>query len=101
MPPATRPLPPGLLRLHHGDARRVEALLGPFSSESDPLLTCTITSPPYGNLKDYGHPDQIGYGQPYDEYLVEMRRIFRSVLKHTREDGAMWVVADTLRPADG
>jgi DNA modification methylase len=85
--------------MHEGDARQLDYLLNRYSTPSKPLLTATITSPPYGNLKDYGHPDQIGWGQPYEESLVELRRIFRSIYRHTRDDGCLWVIADSLRPA--
>ena len=90
--------PTGLFDLHPGDARRLDELLSPFSGPSDPLLTCTITSPPYGDLKNYGDPDQIGWGQPYDEYLTDLRRVFRAIAKHTRDDGSLWIIADTLQP---
>lgn len=86
--------------VHPGDARHLAKLLGQRSSGSDPLLSCTITSPPYADLKNYGHVDQIGWGQSYDEYLVEMRRVFRALHQHTRPDGSLWLIADTLR-ADG
>jgi hypothetical protein len=48
-------------------------------------------------MKDYGHKDQIGYGQPDDEYLLDMRRIFRALFAHTRRDGSLWLIADTPR----
>lgn len=96
--PSFRPLRPAVFDLHPGDARRLDELLSPFSGPAKPLLTCTITSPPYGDLKNYGHPDQIGWGQPYDEYLTDLRRVFRAVAKHTRDDGSLWIIADTLRP---
>jgi DNA modification methylase len=83
--------------VHQDDARRLGQLLEPHSPTANPLITCTITSPPYGNLKNYGHPDQIGYGQPYEEYLIELRRVFRTLYRHTRADGSLWVIADTLR----
>jgi DNA modification methylase len=92
--------PEALFGLHPGDARQLDYLLRPFSNEREPLLTCTITSPPYGNLKNYGDPDQIGWGQPYDEYLASLRGIFRNVALHTRDDGCLWVIVDTLRPRD-
>jgi DNA modification methylase len=92
--------PRGLFTVHQGDARNLEHLLGRYSSPSHPLLTATITSPPYGDLKDYGHRDQIGFGQPYEEYLVELRRVFRTVYTHTRDDGCLWVIADSVRPGD-
>lgn len=84
--------------VHQGDSRRLELLLSRHSSPARPLLTTTITSPPYGSLKDYGHKDQIGYGQPEDEYLIDVRRVLRSVYEHTRSDGSLWLVADSLRP---
>lgn len=89
--------PTEFFTVHTGDARRLDLMLSLYSSPSRPLLTSTITSPPYGGLKDYGDPAQIGHGQPFDEYLVEMRRVFRSVYRHTKPNGSMWVVADTLR----
>ncbi len=75
-------------------------MLRNYSSSSKPLLTTTITSPPYADLKDYGHPDQIGFRQPYDEYLVEIKRIFRNVYNHTRDYGSLWLIVDTLRPGE-
>jgi DNA modification methylase len=84
-------------KLHQGDARHLRKLLDRLAEPNNPPLTCTITSPPYGAVKNYDHPDQIGWGQPYDEYLVEMRRIFQLVYQYTRLDGSMWLIADTLR----
>jgi DNA modification methylase len=72
-------------------------LLGQLNETKTPSLMCTITSPPYGAMKNYDHPDQIGFGQPYDEYLVEMRRVFRLLHQSTMAEGSMWVIADTLR----
>src|SRR5436853_4305641 len=91
--------PPGFFTVHPGDARQLDILLS--KAHQQPILTCTITSPPYGNLKDYGHPRQIGWGQPHEEYLVEMRSVFRSLFRHTKGDGSLWLIADTLREADG
>jgi DNA modification methylase len=89
-----------LFTVHPGDARNMRKLLDRLYEPNGPPLTCTITSPPYGSVKNYGTDDQIGWGQPYDEYLVEMRRIFRALYQYTRMDGSMWLIADTLR-ADG
>jgi DNA modification methylase len=89
--------PQGFFTVHQGDARRLDLFLSEFSSARHPLLTTTITSPPYGALKDYGHPDQIGHAEPFDEYLMEMRRVFRSLHTHTKRNGSLWLVVDTLR----
>src|SRR5438876_5336969 len=88
--------PPGFWTVHQGDARKLEILLQAYSTSSEPLITCTITSPPYWKLKDYGHGDQIGWGQDYEDYLIDCRRILRALFRHTRSDGSLWLVADTL-----
>jgi DNA modification methylase len=90
--------PPEFFTVHAADARGLAGLLAGFSSPEAPLLTTTITSPPYGDLKDYGHQRQIGRGQRHDEYLMDMRRVFDDLFAHTRLDGSLWVIADTLRP---
>jgi len=81
--------------LHHQDARSLNRLLSAHSTPERPLLTATITSPPYGSLKDYGHDEQIGFGQPYDDYLDEMQGVFETLHTHTRDDGSLWLIADT------
>ena len=35
-----------------------------------------ITSPPYWNLKDYNHLDQIGYNDDYPEYINKLKKVF-------------------------
>jgi DNA modification methylase len=97
--PQTELAPKGFFGVRQGDARQMDVLFS--QAYVSPLVTCTITSPPYADLKNYGHPDQIGWGQGFDEYLVEMRRVFRSVHRHTKDDGSMWVIADTLRQENG
>ncbi|MEM8923951.1 MAG: site-specific DNA-methyltransferase [Actinomycetota bacterium] len=88
--------------VHHGDARRLgEFLDRVFGPKNPQPLTCTITSPPYWDMKDYGTADQIGFGQPYDEYLVEMRRLFRTLHQRTADNGSLWLIADTLRTSSG
>lgn len=79
--------------LYRWDARELSALLDRRGRR--PLLSTTITSPPYGGLKDYGHPDQIGFGQAYEHYLAEMRSVFHQLHEHTRADGSLWLIADT------
>jgi DNA modification methylase len=97
-PTQTDLAPKSFFGVRQGDARQMDVLFS--QAFLTPLVTCTITSPPYGDLKNYGHRDQIGWGQSFDEYLVEMRRVFRSVHRHTKDDGSMWVIADTLRPRE-
>ncbi len=47
-----------------------------FDEESVGLA---VTSPPYWQIKDYEHPDQIGKNQPYQEYLSSLEDIWQEV----------------------
>ncbi len=82
--------------LHAADARDMSILM-PFLGDDAEPLDCTITSPPYWNIKDYDQPDQIGFGQSYDEYLSAMGEVFRELYDHTKSTGSLWMVVDTLR----
>lgn len=57
----------------------------------------TITSPPYFDMKDYGHSGQIGFGQSYDDYLQDLKKIFKDVYHATKESGSLWVVIDSFK----
>jgi DNA modification methylase len=78
-----------------GDARRIGSLLAKIS-QGEPLLTATITSPPYAWLKDYGADGQIGFGQEYSEYLAECQAIFADLFQFTVSTGSMWLIADSV-----
>jgi DNA modification methylase len=60
-------------------------------------VNVTITSPPYGAMKDYGTKNQIGFGQSFAEYLDALLGIFGLLLEKTTDDGSLWIVADTFR----
>ncbi|MFP3902733.1 MAG: DNA-methyltransferase [Armatimonadota bacterium] len=63
---------------HHqvifGDARRMPEL-------DDASIHFAVTSPPYWCIKDYAHPDQIGYDQSYDEYLGALGDVFAETFR--------------------
>jgi DNA modification methylase len=44
---------------------------------ADESVHLVITSPPYWHIKDYGVPNQIGYGQSLYEYLYDLSRVWR------------------------
>ena len=53
-----------------GDSRVMKEI----DNESvDPI----ITSPPYWHIKDYGIPNQIGYGQTLQEYLKDLYYVWK------------------------
>jgi DNA modification methylase len=84
-------LKPELLKVHVGDARLLSKQL-PENS-----VDVTITSPPYFDLKDYGSPNQIGFGQNYADYLADLRSVFTEVFRATKPSGSLWVIVDSFR----
>lgn len=67
------------------------------SALPDSTIDVTVTSPPYGSMKDYGANGQIGFGQTYEEYLNSLVNIFAVLFRKTVPTGSLWVVVDTFR----
>ena len=80
-----------LNKLHNVDARNLLKII------DEKVVDVTITSPPYFDMKDYGHKDQIGFGQKYPQYLNDLRDVFKSVFDVTKDTGSLWVIIDTFR----
>lgn len=55
-------------RVIFSDSRRMPEL-------EDQSIHLVVTSPPYWCIKDYAHPEQLGYDQGYDEYLEGLQRV--------------------------
>lgn len=90
-----------LFGMHHGDTRELLAHLNNLKdggTSEGGLVDVTITSPPYGDIKDYGYdPDrQIGFGSSYNDYLEDLREIFSEVYDVTKPDGTLWLVVNTF-----
>jgi site-specific DNA-methyltransferase (adenine-specific) len=52
-----------------GDSRSMEEL-------RDESVHLVVTSPPYWQLKDYGHKDQIGFNDSYEEYINNLNLVW-------------------------
>jgi DNA modification methylase len=46
-----------------------------------------VTSPPYWHIKDYGAPEQIGYGQTLHEYLKSLYYVWEGCYRVLRKGG--------------
>lgn len=56
-----------------------------------------VTSPPYWDLKDYGHINQIGTSdESYDHYHSRMQTVWRECYEKLKPDGTMWIVVNTV-----
>lgn len=93
MAPDTSPPSSDGFRVYQADSRHLaETLAGHFEpSELDGLVDATVTSPPYADIKDYGYDEQIGNGDSYDQYLDDLREVFKNVYEVTADDGSLWV----------
>jgi DNA modification methylase len=56
-----------------------------------------ITSPPYFDVRKYPASTQIGYGQKLEDFLADVRTIFKDLLETAHSRAAMWIVADDIR----
>ena len=52
---------------------------------------CTVTSPPYYGLRNYGVEGQIGLEKTPEEYVQKLVEVFREVKRALRDDGTLWL----------
>lgn len=57
----------------------------------DESVHCCVSSPPYWNLRDYGHPGQIGLEASVEEFVSKLVAVFCEVRRVLRSDGTCWV----------
>ncbi|MCD9220276.1 DNA-methyltransferase [Streptococcus thermophilus] len=50
-----------------------------------------ITSPPYFNLVDYNHNNQIGLTETYDTYIRSLNRVWKRCIEVLKEDGTICI----------
>jgi len=53
----------------------------------DSFFQLMVTSPPYWNVRDYGHKDQIGLNDTLEEYLDRLNRVWKEVARTLLPDG--------------
>ncbi|GAA0452536.1 site-specific DNA-methyltransferase (plasmid) [Halococcus dombrowskii] len=84
-------------KIYQHDARNLKSYLGDEFDDTNGLVDTIITSPPYADLVDYGdHEEQIGK-QSYEEFLDDLRSIFKQCYDIASEDCTLWIVTDTFR----
>lgn len=78
--------------IHQGDAAETLAAM-PANS-----VHCSVTSPPYFDLRDYGVDGQIGLEDSVDEYIEELLAVADELRRVLREDGSWWLnLGDTFK----
>jgi DNA modification methylase len=61
-------------RIIFGDSRYLDDI-------KDNSIQLVVTSPPYWQLKDYDHSDQIGFKQSYPEYIKSLNQVWAECLR--------------------
>lgn len=72
------------ITLFVGDSRNMRQI-------SDDSVNLVITSPPYYNLIDYGHPEQIGFGQTFAEFVKDIGQVLKECTRVFTSDGTICV----------
>lgn len=54
-------------------------------------IDCVVTSPPYWQLRDYEHPNQIGLENSPKDYINNLINIFEKSKPLLKESGTLWV----------
>lgn len=62
-----------------------------LSTVPDKTLRCCVTSPPYWGLRDYGNQHQIGAEPKLEDYINNLRGVFREVHRTLKDDGTLWL----------
>lgn len=81
-----------LNKIFNKDSRDIIRVLS-----KEPKIMSTITSPPYFDMKDYGSENQIGFGQTYEKYLLDLKKVFTDIFQITLENGSLWIIIDTFK----
>ncbi len=83
---------PPLDRIYVGDA---EAVLRGWPPD---FVDLCVTSPPYFQLRDYGHPEQIGLERTPEAYVRRLVRVLSQVRRVLKPEGSLYLnLADTYR----
>jgi len=78
------------------DAKELHEFIKTHFDDPTPI-DAIVTSPPYANLKDYGdQSEQIGE-QDYEDFLVDLKDIFRQCYEVAKDHATLWVVTDTFK----
>lgn len=62
----------------------------------DAQVQTVVTSPPYWNLKDYKHAEQIGRGESYGKYHERLNKVWAECKRVLKPNGTLWIVVDKM-----
>lgn len=57
----------------------------------DRSVDCVVTSPPYFQLRNYGHPDQLGLEPTVQDWVENLRSALGEVARVLKPTGSLWL----------
>lgn len=79
----------------HGDA------LETLRQLPDASINCIVTSPPYYLQRDYSTIFQLGNEETADEYVANLRKVFKECHRVLKNDGTLWLnLGDKYQDSD-
>lgn len=89
--------PDSVFDMHQADARNLKSELEEWFGSTEGVVDVIITSPPYADMQDYGDQEgQIGE-QVYEEFLEDLRTIFKQCYEVASDESTLWIITDTYR----
>ncbi len=83
-------------KIYTGEALEV---LKTFPSDS---IDCSISSPPYWGLRDYGNENQLGQEKHFNEYIDKLEAIYLEVFRVLKPTGTVFInLGDTYGTKSG
>lgn len=58
---------------------------------ADGSIDCVITSPPYFQMRQYGHPAQLGLEPTIDAWVANLREMLRDLGRVLKPSGSVWL----------
>ena len=77
-------------RVIFGTSERMEEL-------PSKLASLIVTSPPYWNLKDYKHKDQVGLEDTYEDYLKRMNTVWNECYRISNDNAILAINVRSIR----
>lgn len=86
--------------IHQADARNLKSELKKRFETTEDLVDVIITSPPYADIQHYGDQEgQVGE-QSYEDFLTDLRKIFKQCYDVATDESTFWIITDTFRRND-
>jgi DNA modification methylase len=57
----------------------------------DGVIDCCVTSPPYWGLRDYGHDEQIGNEENFEDFISKLIEIYTEIKRVLKPTGTCFV----------